>query len=153
MKKQEGYEFDFNEDNTKFRFISIGPAGAITKVVSYSIYGSMWNLAFGDAVERVEDFSDVSITNNGDMRQVIQTVVNTAYIFTDTYPDRKIYIEPVDKKRKLLYNRIFQEKAEEITASFKVDGILLMEGKMESYRPEKNYDAFVLTRIAAIFEE
>ncbi len=153
MKKREGYKFDYNEDKTKFHFISTGPAGAIAKIVEYSIYGAMWNLAFGDADEGKEDFDDASITNNGDMRKVIQTVVNTAYLFTDAYPDRKIYIEPVDRKRKLLYNRIFQEKTEEIMAAFKVQGIEFEERKLENYNPEKNYDVFVLTRIATIFED
>ncbi len=106
MKKREGYEFTFNEDKIEFQFVSVGPKGTIIKVVRFGkVRDKLYNLAFGDLVS--DDFDDEIISDNGDMRKIISTLVNIVHSFAQSNPTTRIAIVPVDNKRRLLYNRIF----------------------------------------------
>jgi hypothetical protein len=147
MSRLQSYPLEISKDKLWYRFISIGEAGSIIKLVNYEyVRSSLWNLAFGDANSDQTDFDDTTITDNGDMRKVMQTVFQTSLIFTDEYPDRKIFIEPVDRKRRLLYNRIFQDKKEEIEKFFTIEGEILGQIDNEPYSAQKMYDAFTVTR-------
>ena len=78
--KGEGYATVSNTDRTLFHFDSIGAKGAIPKVVEfYQLRENLWNLAFGDKQE--SGFDDEIISNNQDVRMVMQTVANIAYNF------------------------------------------------------------------------
>ncbi len=97
MKKREAYEYQPDKGFFSFTFESIGPKGSITKFVQFSyISNKLWNLGFGDYSEG--DWDDAVISDNNDMRKVLQTVVNIVHDFSEKYPNKKIYIEPVDKK-------------------------------------------------------
>lgn len=147
MKKREGYDYSANEDRTRYDFFSTGPKGVIVKVVEFADLKFAYNLAFGDLIHG-KDFDDANISDNGDMRKVLQTVVNIIHQFCEENPGQKIYIEPVDKHRKALYNRIFKEKQEEIASFFIVTGISLNKLSKESYSPIKTYDAFLIEKIS-----
>ena len=58
----------------------------------------------------------------------------------EKYPDRTVYIEPVDEKRKKLYNLVFQRHFVEIEPLFDVIGYISEDP--EAYSLEKNYDSF-----------
>ncbi len=139
MKKRDAYSFTANEEQTGFRFTSVGAKGEIVKIVLFSPYGDTWNLAFGDETEN--SFDDSVVTGNDDLRKVMQTIANIVHDFTEKYPDRKIFIEPVDSRRKLLYNRIFQQKEEEVSRYFYLKGYLFKENIREDYMSTKIYDA------------
>jgi hypothetical protein len=124
MRKQDGYGYSIDEKGTRYEFVSTGPKGKIVKVVEFANLKFAYNLAFGDLTQG-KDFDDSNISNNGDIRKVLQTVVNIIHHFCEENPGQKIYIEPVDKQRRALYNRIFKEKHEEISAFFQVTGIFL----------------------------
>ncbi|MBK8565093.1 MAG: hypothetical protein IPN76_17585 [Saprospiraceae bacterium] len=146
MGKRNGYEFTFNEERIWFEFDSLGPKGRIRKIVEFYDVKFAFNLAFGDMAADGE-FDDENITDNGDIRAVIQTIANIIHHFCESHPGRKIYIEPVDSKRKALYNRIFKEKFEEIEPEFRVFGIDLGPLASEDYRSTKTYDAFLIEKI------
>ena len=92
-------------------------------------------------------FDDAHISDNGDMREVLYTITNIIHQFCDEHPGSKIYIEPVYRKRRVLYNRIFEEKQEEIRVFFTVTGVDLASMSAEKYNPAKNYDAFLIEKI------
>ncbi len=100
-----------------------------------------WNFGFGDLTE---DFrvDDKIISNNQDVFKVISTVAKIAYAFIEVYPDRTLSIVPVDEKRKILYNRVFQRHFEEIDKQFEVIGTI--NEYDEPYRKEQMYDEFTL---------
>ena len=98
MSRLQAYPIEYNKDKLKFCFVSIGLAGEIVKLVSYDYYhSSLWNLSFGDANDDQTDFDDTVISDNGDMRKVMQTIFQTSLIFTDEYPNRKIYSRLIEK--------------------------------------------------------
>ena len=136
---------------TVFRFTSEGPKGKIKKVIEFSPYEeTIWNLGFGD--EKEGDWEVSIVSDIDDLRKVIQTVANAAHHFTEKYPERRIFINPVDERRKLLYNRLFKEKFEEILLFFNLEGVDLSAFKIYQYEPSRIYDAFVLSRKKSIFE-
>ncbi|MEK7255158.1 MAG: hypothetical protein AAB316_10465 [Bacteroidota bacterium] len=156
MKKREAYPLTGNPKKDTFRFNSVGTKGVIPKIIEFSpLPGGKWNLAFGDV--KGNDWTDDVVSDNNDMRKVLQTVANAAHAFSERYPDRKIHIEPLDNPRKLLYNRLIQLKMSEIEETFLVEGILLDEDgaemEPEKFDPDKLYDAFVLTRKKPNFEQ
>jgi hypothetical protein len=111
MKRLDGYELYLtqNADILQFKFTSEGDKGTIEKIVEFEqIREKVWNLGFGDVVG--DDWTDNVVSNNNDMRVVIQTVANSVYSFFDYYPDDEVFIEPSDYQRKILYNRAFQQR-------------------------------------------
>ena len=139
--KGEGYAVFESDEATKFQFESIGKKGTIKKIVRFTkMEERFWNLAFGDANE--QDFDDLSISNNQDIRKVIQTVANISHLFLETYPKRKIFISPVDEKRKSLYNFVFRHHYEELQ-----NELVIMANSnniWSAYNPEERADAFIV---------
>jgi hypothetical protein len=146
MKKQEGYAYSIDEANTRYAFVSTGPKGDIVKVVLFEeIAQGFWNLSFGDLTID-GDFDDSIVTDNNDMRMVLQSIANIIHEFFDHHPDSEVYFEPVDKRRKLLYNRIFQERHEEILPVFNVSGVFKQPLRRVKYLHQTSYDCFIVKR-------
>lgn len=144
MQKGKGYDIKLNGELTQFRFTSTGPKGTIKKIIEFQpIEENQWNLAFGDVKDN--DWEDNVISDNDDMRLVLQTVANTVHVFLEKYPGREVYIEPLDRQRKILYNRIFQQKWVEIEPIFYVKGEV-SSGFFEDYSPQKLYNGFLITQ-------
>jgi hypothetical protein len=120
----------------EFHFESVGPNGTIRKIVKFTFYGKqLCSLAFGDQIEG--GFDDEVISDNDDMRKIMQTVVNITIFFSCIHAECKIVIQPVDRKRKLLYNRIFQVFETEVFRYYEVEGFLIQEKKREPFNGEK----------------
>jgi hypothetical protein len=142
--KGEGYSTMPNADATAYYFDSIGKQGTIRKKVTFFlIFENTWNLGFGDA-DGDDDFDDMVVSNNYDVRKIMQTLANIIHEFTEEHPLRRVYIRPVDEKRKLLYNAVFHRKHLEVQTSFELFG--RFGNKIEAYKPEKTYDAFLIQR-------
>ena len=145
MKKREAYDLSGNVENTQFKFLSIGDKRTIEKVIEFSPYqDNIWNLGFGDIIG--EDWVDNIISDNKDMRKILQTVANAIHAFLEQHPERQVFIAPLDKQRKILYNRIFQQKWHEIEPLFSVKAIRLTGGKqvLEDYLPTILFDYFFI---------
>jgi hypothetical protein len=149
MKKGEGYDLETAQirDAVQFKFTSEGNKGAIHKIIEFSYLGqNSWNLGFGDI--KGDDWEDNIISNNNDFRKVLQTVTNAVHRFFELYPDHQIQIIPLDYQRKLLYNRVFQQRWLEIEPLFDVNAAISDDEKIkiESYSPTKIFDAFVVSQ-------
>jgi hypothetical protein len=147
MKKLNGYELNItkNDEVLQFKFISEGAKGVIEKIIEFNpIRKGVWNLGFGDKIG--DDWTDDIVSNNADMRVVIQTVANAVYSFFEYYETDEIFIEPSDYKRKILYNRIFKQKWHEIEPNFIVRAINLdiEKSQFEAYNPKEIYDYFIV---------
>jgi hypothetical protein len=140
---KEHYKYYAVKDKTFFFFESYGVQGKIIKVVEIREFEeNRWNLGFGDWNKGVID--DKTISNNNDVVKVIGTVAKIAYDFFDNYPNATIIIEPVDDKRKQLYNHVFQRHHKAIEATFIITG--LIEDNEEPYSVENFYDVFEIKR-------
>ena len=140
---KNSYPLHFGERRETFEFESIGPKGVIIKVIEFSFMAeNLWNLAFGDKID--DDWSDSIVSNNEDLVRVISTVAKAVFEFSDRWPTRQIYIEPVDEKRKRLYHSIFHRHFETIELDFQIFG--LANEKADFYDSALFYDAFILLR-------
>lgn len=138
----EYYPYIATKNNTIFFFESIGSQGKITKAVVFELNKiGKWNFGFGDLTDDYRIDGKV-ISNNQDVFKVISTVAKIANVFIETYPDRILSIVPVDAKRKMLYNRVFQRHFEEINKQFDVIGTI--KELDEPYSSDKMYDEFTL---------
>jgi hypothetical protein len=147
MKKRDGYELTFNSNPkvVQFKFTSVSEKKSIDKIVEFDYMDdNIWNLGFGDL--KGDDWQDNVISNNDDLAKVLQTVANTIHIFFEEYPNDRIYISPLDKKRKILYNRIFKQRWHEIEPIFTLKARIIsdLNTKFENYNPLEIYDEFVV---------
>lgn len=149
MKKLDGYdlESELKPEYVRFRFTSIGPKGSIEKIIEFTYIPSRpWNLGFGDVKD--DDWEDDVISNNNDFRKILQTVANAVHEFCDMHPSSEIAIIPLDYKRKLLYNRIFQQRWNQIDPFFIVKAVdmSIENPAFELYNPKRMFDFFVIMR-------
>ncbi len=81
------------------------------------------------------------------MRKILQTVANAIHAFLEYYPERQVFIAPLDKQRKILHNRIFQQKWQEIEPVFSVKAIRFTGKKQifEDYQPSTLFDYFIIS--------
>lgn len=120
----KAYKINKSEkDFSQFFFTSEGRQGKIEKVVVFSKTKRVnrWNLGFGDLLP-TGDFDDEVVSNNGDLKKVIETVALCAQIFLEKHPSASLLILPVDEKRRRLYTSIFKRRIKEIEANYRVFG-------------------------------
>ena len=139
------YPFTPIIEDTHFVFESKGKEGIVYKVILFaSIEEERWNLGFGDLNLKTGDIDDAVMSDNHDAAKVMRTVAKAAFVFLETYPERTVFIEPVDMKRKRFYNAVFQRYYKEIEPIFDLFGLI---GEVsEVYSPEIIYDFFELKR-------
>ena len=142
----KSYDFLTSPDNVAYFFISEGEQGKIPKMIFIESFGEgsdTYNLGFGD-LRRDGKIDDSIVSNNHDIVKIIGTIAKVVYQYSNIYPLRRIRIEPVDEKRKRLYNHVFRRNYEDINAIFDITGIA--NNNKETYSPDKNYDIFELKR-------
>jgi hypothetical protein len=96
----EIYKTKSNVDSLVFTFESIGEK-VIRKVVEYTklnpvyvglpIGTEVYNLAFGDWNDSIDDYEDSIESKNGDIQKVLATVANTVFEFWEEYPNAFVF--------------------------------------------------------------
>jgi hypothetical protein len=141
----ESYNYVGLDNKIDYFFISEGSNGKIIKNVQFTPIkdkDNLWNLAFGDYNRG--DIDDKVVSNNYDIVKVFNTIAKIVYEYSSEFPTRNIHVEPVDGKRKKLYNHIFRRHYEAINLIFDVVGTI-GEEKM-AYSPNIVFDEFTLKR-------
>jgi hypothetical protein len=137
-------------DNLILSFWSDNSRGTnpVLKIVSYSAIvrnGELYyNLAFGDYDERYGQVYDFVITNNGDMRKVLKTVISTLPLFFEEFPHERIHIDGSDQVRRAYYQKIIRDYNGLISQYFNVEGSI--RKITESFQSEKEYDFIIVSR-------
>ena len=140
------YHINISPDFLDFEFTSIGPKGAITKVVRYreiNVKG-IYNLGFGDKEPVSGYINDLSITNNNDSQKVLATVARTLYLFSDNYPDAMIIASGSTAARTRLYRMGITNNLKAIDQDFYLLG--LTDTDWEQFRKRVAYHAFSIQR-------
>ena len=130
-----------------FEFTSIGPQGNVKKLVEFTKLNvdNIYNLAFGDYNEEKDEINDKIITNNGDSRKVLATVVSTVYAFTGKYPDSWIFATGSNEVRTRLYRMGISNNLDELKEDFYVYGMKNDE-IFEEFIVGEDYIGFLVTR-------
>lgn len=102
MNNFEKYDLniEIKKEKLKFLFNSTGHS-SVTKVIEYTLLknagtGNIYNFGFGDYDAESDYVSDISISNNGDVYKVYNTVLSTVPLFFRTNPNDYIFVEGSD---------------------------------------------------------
>jgi hypothetical protein len=140
------YELKADKSLMIFEFISEGPKGQIPKLIKFSetSLNGFYNLAFGDKDLNSGDINDEVVSNNGDIDNVLATVVSAVYAFTEAHEDAWVYATGSTKSRTRLYRMGINKYLFEVKNDFYVFG--LNEGEWEEFDKIGDYSAFVVKR-------
>ncbi len=113
------YETDSIENENSihrlmYAFVSKGKTD-INKLIVYSKirhqikvpsvgFMTVYNLGFGDQKENSFEIDHFARSNNGNMIQVYNTVINTVPLFFELHPNTCLFVTGSDQKRKNIYS-------------------------------------------------
>lgn len=146
----EKYPYIKTNISAEFKFKSIGPNGAIKKMVTYEMVGTLeggipiFNLGFGDYNEVEESYSDLTISNNEDKLKVLATVAGTVLDFTEPYEKIAIHAVGSTPSRTRLYQMGINAFKGEIESHFNILGY--KGKKWQQFESTTNYEAFLVIK-------
>ncbi|REA61338.1 hypothetical protein DSL64_12905 [Dyadobacter luteus] len=104
LMNYEPYEFILNEENTHFKFQSVGKRGVFDKAIAFTLIGdNIYNLALLDFDPIAQNYTDQNVTDNGDMPEVLATVMAIIQDYLNQHPERKVYLVGNSRSRTRLY--------------------------------------------------
>lgn len=141
----EAYPFLPNEEKTQFQFTSIGKRGVFSKAVVFSfIEADIYNLALLDVDPVTKEISDTSVTDNGDMPEVLATVMAIANDYLGKYPNCSIYLVGNTASRTRLYQIAISKVIDQIEAPLRVLGYT--SSKWVPFEPNRTFEGFLIGR-------
>jgi hypothetical protein len=119
------YEVRSSVNSQHYTFVSEGPKGKIVKLVDYFFLPDLgvWNLGFGDYNWETGQIDDQIVSDNGDGRKVLATVVFTLINFFDEYPNETVIFTGSTNLRTQVYGRIIANYFQDFSAQFVVKGL------------------------------
>jgi hypothetical protein len=98
------YPFILNEENTHFKFLSTGKRGVVEKAITFTlIEDDVYNLALLDFDPLTQNYTDQNITDNGDMPEILATVMAIIKDYLSQHTHHKIYLIGNTLSRTRLY--------------------------------------------------
>ena len=141
--KLDYYTVISTHNHLVYEFFSEGPKGTIKKVVVFDeLRPGIFNLAFGDWDDTMQQLRDDVISNNGDREKVLATIAHIVVHFISHHPNAQLYAEGASKAKTRLYQMGINAHWDEIGQLFDVKGFA--EDKWEQFQRNKNYEAFYL---------
>lgn len=105
-----GYEVTMDKSRLKIRFAFVSRgAQDVIKVIAYDYVGlyhdtKTFNLGFGDYNPVTRKINDNANTENGDVYDVLNTVLNTIPLFFEEYPDYALMVRGSDSGEDFITN-------------------------------------------------
>jgi len=132
-------------DRLQFEFTSEGPKGEIVKRIEYSHLADLgvWNLGFGDYDPDSDMVSDQTISDNGDGRKVLATVVRSLEEFLTVRPDAIVFFTGSTDRRTQVYSWVISKYWNDIFARFDIIGVTA-DGHTTPFAAENQYVAFLV---------
>lgn len=143
------YPVDRVRNDLMFYFVSRNSDGnnPIYKVVTYvpvQRYGiHYYNLGLADYDVDTGQYNDIVISNNGDMRKILTTVVSTLPIFFGEHPDKIVHIEGSDQTRKDYYHKLINDYWYRIQELYFVEGC--NNGTVEIFQKGMKYEFILIS--------
>ncbi|SKB58782.1 DUF6934 family protein [Dyadobacter psychrophilus] len=141
----EAYCFTSNSENTRFQFQSVGKRGVFEKVIFITAMSDdIYNLALVDYNVETEEYNDISVTDNGDMPEVLATVLKAVTIFLNINPTKTIYFEGSSPARTRLYQIAISKIYNYDESEFLIQG---SKGENWSiFEPNINFESFLIKK-------
>ena len=134
-----------------YEFYSVGKE-TLKKRVRFDLVDSLeqiYNLALCTvSPDGEEDCENAS--RNGDMDRVLETVAQIAIIYTNRYPERKIFFRGSDIVRTRKYQIGIVKYLDFAAKDFDIEGVTISEQNeiitREAFRRGENYNGFIFIR-------
>jgi hypothetical protein len=114
-----------SKSNTTYLFLSEGSKGLILKVVQFAPTDepNIVNLSLGD-YDTDGIVRDDLISNNGDLKKVIATVVIILERFLEISPNKKVFFSGLTKSRNRLFRLMLSNYKKELNPTFIIQGLI-----------------------------
>lgn len=145
MRQYQAYPVTFDIQNARFRFQSIGKRGVLDKVVEFiQIAPDIHNLALLDYDPITNEFSDISVTDNGDMPEVIATVITIIRSFLSSNSNQKVYFEGSTPARTRLYQIAISQVFDPGESDLSIEGY--KDGQWVGFEPNIRFEGFLVKK-------
>jgi hypothetical protein len=145
MGQYQAYPFIANEATGHFKFQSIGKRGTIDKTIELAqVAPDRYNLALLDFDPVSQDYIDNSITDNGDMPEILATVMAVILDYLSQYPERSIIITGNSSSRTRLYQIAISKIFDEVKHQLIILGYQHQE--WQTFEPNQSYESFLIAR-------
>ena len=142
---------DTAPDYQVYEFDSIGKV-TLRKRAKFELLDEddqLYNLALCTVLEDgTEDCSSAS--KNGDMDMVLETAAQIALIYSNKFPDRKIFLRGSDQLRSRKYQIGINSHLMSLSATFEIEGVMINNQDeitlIETIQRGTNYQGFIFTR-------
>ena len=143
MKYEKYNELLVTSDYLVYEFTSVGPKGAIPKIIQFtpSEDESIFNLGFGNKTYD-GGIDDQSRDNNNDRDKILATVVASLKVFFDMYPNKCVYFTGSSPERTRLYRMAITLNLDELSIDFEIIGKLTENNTFRDVPFEKGIDYF-----------
>ncbi|HCZ36742.1 MAG TPA: hypothetical protein DHV26_12540 [Cytophagales bacterium] len=132
-----------------FVFESVNPKTGlrIFKIVTFSQIKKgeelYFNLGFGDFDEKTGKPNDRIVSDNGDIRKVLATVVSTLEIFFKEQPKAIVHITGSDEVRNKYYQKLVRDYTKEIHDKYMIQGF--RDNKIEIFQSKSEYEFLLVS--------
>ena len=138
----KAYPTESNRENTRFHFQSIGKRGVFEKVIFFTpVTFDTFNLSLVDFDSATGNYDDLSVTDNGDMPEVLVTVISTIHQFLSSNSDKKVYFEGSTPARTRLYQIAIAKIYDPEHSGLLISG--LHDGQWFAFEPNINFEGFL----------
>lgn len=145
MRQYEAYLTTSNDENTRFQFQSVGKRGVFEKVIYFTpLTVDTYNLSLVDYDSATGSYDDLSVTDNGDMPEIIVTVISTIHKFLNSNPGNKIYFEGSTPARTRLYQISISKIYDPVQSDLLISG--LQGGRWYLFEPNVNFEGFLVEK-------
>lgn len=149
MKHQQYQPVLVSSDKLQFSFTSVGPKGAIKKVICFSQTENpdIFNMTLGNLTEHGAVDYNTTIDNK-DRNAILTTAKESVYAFTSHYPDKSVFYKGNTIEKTRLYRMALTRYFDELKNDFEIFGVL---GQgigffAENFVAGKEYFGFLLKR-------
>lgn len=145
MGQYEAYLTTSNEENTRFQFLSVGKRGVFDKVVFFTpLRIDTYNLSLLDYDTESGSYDDLSVTDNGDMPEILATVITTIHKFLGSKPGKKIYFEGSTLARTRLYQIAISKIYDPTQSDLLISG--LQDGEWVTFERNTSFEGFLIEK-------
>lgn len=145
MGQYQAYPFLANEATGHFKFQSVVKRGTFEKTIELTkLAPDQYNLALLDFDPGTQDYTDNSVTDNGDMPEILATVMAVVLDYLSQYPERSIIITGNSSSRTRLYQIAIRKIFDQVQDLLTVLGYKNEE--WQSFEPNQSYESFLIAR-------
>ncbi|GAB3639902.1 DUF6934 family protein [Spirosoma arcticum] len=129
----------------RYDFNSVSDTKLVKKIVRLTETSllDVFNLALLDLLDDGSE-SDLSVTDNNDLRTVLATVMRIIDNFLTKFPQKIVTVRGSDRRRTRLYRIVIGRELNAIRQRFMVFGEF-QDGQLEPFKPNADYVRFLIS--------